>query len=230
MPSLPGQEVFFSLPLSLVVAILLFLGLLVAAGGWLLARRRPAAPPLAPPRSLPTLGGRSAPPLQTHIPWLPAMPEALPCGVLLADEQGRVRLANGQARRWLGETGRSVKLPPAVQALVSRVAASGVGEGKPCLVMRFLEAGTLKDRIAQGPLPLREINRIVGQVGSALDYAHRMGVIHRDVKPANALLDAEGDAFLTDFGLAKMVESSAKNSIPTAVSTYGRTSVKSVED
>jgi len=151
MPSPPGQEVFFSLPLPLVVAILLFLGLLVAAGGWLLARRhRPAAPPPAPPRSPPTLGGRmappqspstgsgqapptlgerSAPPLQTYIPWLPAMLEALPCGVLLADEQGRVKLANGQARRWLGETGRSVKLPPAVQALVSRVAASGVGEG-----------------------------------------------------------------------------------------------------
>jgi len=48
---------------------------------------------------------------------------------LLADAQGRVRLANGQARRWLGETGRPVKLPQPVQALVRRVAASGVGEG-----------------------------------------------------------------------------------------------------
>ena len=76
--------------------------------------------------------------------------------------------------------------------------------------MRYLEAGTLKDRMAEGRLPLPEVNRIVGQVGSALDYAHRMGVIHRDVKPTNVLLDAEGNAFLTDFGLAKMVEASVE--------------------
>jgi Tol biopolymer transport system component/tRNA A-37 threonylcarbamoyl transferase component Bud32 len=87
---------------------------------------------------------------------------------------------------------------------------SGEAEGHPYLVMRYLEAGTLKDRIAQGDLPLREVNCIIGQVGSALDYAHRMGVIHRDVKPTNVLLDAEGDAFLTDFGLARMVEASVQ--------------------
>jgi len=87
---------------------------------------------------------------------------------------------------------------------------SGEAEGRPYLVMRYLEAGTLKDRMAEGPLSLSEINRVVGQVGSALDYAHRMGVIHRDVKPANILMDAEGDTFLTDFGLAKMMAASAK--------------------
>jgi len=87
---------------------------------------------------------------------------------------------------------------------------SDEAEGRPYLVMRYLEAGTLKDRMAEGALPLSEVNRIIGQVGSALDYAHRMGVIHRDVKPTNVLLDAEGDAFLTDFGLAKMIESSAQ--------------------
>ena len=86
----------------------------------------------------------------------------------------------------------------------------GEAEGRPYLVMRYLEAGTLKERMAQGPLSLSDINRVVGQVGSALDYAHRMGVVHRDVKPANILMDAEGDTFLTDFGLAKMLESSAQ--------------------
>jgi len=86
----------------------------------------------------------------------------------------------------------------------------GEAEGRPYLVMRFLEAGTLKERMAKGALPLSEVNRIIGQVGSALDYAHRMGVVHRDVKPTNVLLDAEGDTFLTDFGLAKMLESSAQ--------------------
>ena len=86
----------------------------------------------------------------------------------------------------------------------------GEAEGRPYLVMRYLEAGTLKDRMAQRPLPLTEVNRIIGQVGSALDYAHRIGIIHRDVKPSNVLLDAEGDAFLTDFGLAKMLEASVQ--------------------
>jgi len=114
MVPLPAQDVIFSFPLPLVIAILLLLGLLVAVGGWLLARgRRPA---LSPPTTL-------------SIPWLPALLEALPCGALLADAQGRVTLANSQARIWLGEAGRSVKLSQPVQALVGRVAASGMSEG-----------------------------------------------------------------------------------------------------
>jgi len=44
---------------------------------------------------------------------------------------------------------------------------------------------------------------------SALGYAHENGVIHRDIKPSNAMLDKRGDVFLTDFGIAKMVEGSA---------------------
>jgi len=119
MPPYPDQEVLFSLSLPLVVTVLLLLGLLVAAGGWLLARRRR---PVGDHRGSPL-------PTPASIPWLPALLEPLPCGVLLADGQGRVTLANGQARRWLGGTGRSVKLPPPVQALVKRVAASGVSEG-----------------------------------------------------------------------------------------------------
>ena len=74
------------------------------------------------------------------------------------------------------------------------------------IAMRYVQAGTLKERIAKGPLPLDEINRLIGQIGGALDYAHRMGVIHRDVKPGNVLIDAQGDTYLTDFGLARMME------------------------
>ena len=118
MPPPSGQEVVFSLSLPLVIAVFLLLGLLLAGGGWLLARRRLA-------------GNRQELPWRASAstPWLPALLEALPGGVLLADAQGRVRLANSQARRWLGEADRPARLPPPVQALVGRVAASSTSEG-----------------------------------------------------------------------------------------------------
>ena len=86
----------------------------------------------------------------------------------------------------------------------------GEADGRLYLVMRYIQAGTLKDRIAAGPMDLVEVNRLFRQIGSALDYAHRPGMVHRDVKPSNVLLDDEGDCYLTDFGLAKMIESSVQ--------------------
>ncbi len=75
------------------------------------------------------------------------------------------------------------------------------------IVMRYVDAGTLKNRMAQ-PLPLSEIVRVIDDLASALDYAHQQGVIHRDVKPGNVLIDERGWVLLSDFGLAKMVEGS----------------------
>jgi Tol biopolymer transport system component/tRNA A-37 threonylcarbamoyl transferase component Bud32 len=84
----------------------------------------------------------------------------------------------------------------------------GEAEGRLFLVMRYIDAGTLKDRMAAGPIESAEISHILNQVGAALAYAHRSDVVHRDIKPANVLLDAQGDCYLTDFGLAKMMEAS----------------------
>jgi serine/threonine-protein kinase len=76
----------------------------------------------------------------------------------------------------------------------------------PYIVMRYLESGTLKDVLDQGKVPYEEIVYMMRQIASALDYAHRQGIIHRDIKPSNIMIDAEGNAFLTDFGIARMTE------------------------
>jgi eukaryotic-like serine/threonine-protein kinase len=76
----------------------------------------------------------------------------------------------------------------------------------PYIVMRYLESGTLKDVLGEKSLPLPEIIYMMHQISTALDYAHRHGVIHRDIKPSNIMVDDEGNAFLTDFGIARMVE------------------------
>jgi serine/threonine protein kinase/Tol biopolymer transport system component/ABC-type branched-subunit amino acid transport system substrate-binding protein len=85
----------------------------------------------------------------------------------------------------------------------------GQEAGLSYIAMRYVEAGTLKEMLDQ-PLDLKTTADILGQIGRALDYAHQRGVVHRDVKPTNVLM-AEGKwALLTDFGLARMVESSVQ--------------------
>jgi serine/threonine protein kinase/WD40 repeat protein len=70
------------------------------------------------------------------------------------------------------------------------------------LVMRFLRGGSVEDLVRSGPLEPERAASILDQVAAALSAAHRQGVVHRDVKPGNVLLDGEGNAYLTDFGVA----------------------------
>jgi serine/threonine-protein kinase len=77
------------------------------------------------------------------------------------------------------------------------------------LTMRYVQAGTVKEIMGHGPLSLADAARIVVDIAAALDYAHAQGVIHRDVKPANILVDKAGHAYLTDFGIAKLLEATA---------------------
>src|SRR5512143_712111 len=73
----------------------------------------------------------------------------------------------------------------------------------PYIVMRYLEGGTLKQVQQRGGVPRDELLYILQQLAGALDYAHRQGVVHRDLKPSNVMIDREGNAFLTDFGIAR---------------------------
>ncbi len=71
------------------------------------------------------------------------------------------------------------------------------------LIMRWLRGGSLRQALERGPWNLEPASRLLAQVAAALGYAHRQGVVHRDVKPANVLLDEEGNAYLSDFGIAR---------------------------
>ncbi len=84
----------------------------------------------------------------------------------------------------------------------------GEEEGQPYIVMRYLAGGSLAERLKKGPMPVDETIRMISRLASALDAAHKRGIIHRDIKPGNILFDQYGAVFLSDFGIARLKETS----------------------
>ncbi len=82
----------------------------------------------------------------------------------------------------------------------------GEHEGAPYLVMEYLPSGTLKER-PDKPIPWQQAVRIISPIAHALAYAHEHNIVHRDIKPANILLTERGQPMLSDFGIAKILES-----------------------
>jgi formylglycine-generating enzyme required for sulfatase activity/dienelactone hydrolase len=90
-------------------------------------------------------------------------------------------------------------------------------EGQPFLVMERLHGTSLRERLQAGRLPADEVLRVGAQVADALEAAHRAGIVHRDVKPANIFLTDRRDAKVLDFGVAglRLVGADARSEVPT---------------
>jgi serine/threonine protein kinase len=123
--------------------------------------------------------------------------------------------AVADARRFERETRLVAGLhhPNVVQLL-----DAGYHDGVPYLVLELVEGPTLAQRLAQGPLPSTQARLVGRDLARALSYVHARGVVHRDVKPSNILLAADGRALLCDFGVAQLA---AGTQLTTTSATIG---------
>ena len=82
----------------------------------------------------------------------------------------------------------------------------GERDGSCYFSMKFVEGGQLDEVVRRTPLSIRQAAELIGKVARTVHYAHEHGILHRDIKPGNILLDDKGEPHLTDFGLARLVE------------------------
>ena len=83
----------------------------------------------------------------------------------------------------------------------------GERDGQCYFSMKFVEGGQLDEVVKHAPMSIRQAVELIAKVARTVHYAHEHGILHRDIKPGNILLDAKGEPHLTDFGLARLVES-----------------------
>jgi serine/threonine-protein kinase len=102
-------------------------------------------------------------------------------------------------------------------------------DGLSFIVMPLLEGGTLKEKLAAGRMNGGQVMGLLKEVGSALDYLHSQKVIHRDLKASNIMFDHPGNAYLVDFGIAKLTDSAAQQNITMVGQVVGTPSYMSPE-
>src|SRR5947208_5170920 len=103
----------------------------------------------------------------------------------------------------------------------------GERDGACYFSMKLIEGGQLDKIVGSEPMPGRKAAELMAKLARTLDYAHQHGVLHRDVKPGNILLDAKGEPHLTDFGLARLVE--AENTVTRTLEVLGTPSYMAPE-
>jgi serine/threonine protein kinase len=96
----------------------------------------------------------------------------------------------------------------------------GQSDNLPFIAMRYLGGGSLDQRVRKGRMTPEEIEQPLRQVARALDHAHQQGIIHRDLKPGNIMLDDAGNAYLSDFGIARVLGSDMTGSMIIGTPAY----------
>src|SRR5437763_1895328 len=95
--------------------------------------------------------------------------------------------------------------------------------------MKFVEGGQLDEVIRREPMPPRRAAELIVKVARTVHYAHEHGILHRDIKPGNILLDQKGEPHLTDFGLARLVETESTVTRTMEFSLEGRNGCDAIQ-
>jgi serine/threonine protein kinase len=116
------------------------------------------------------------------------------------------KVANSEVDQMIKRFEREVKtLAKLTHPNIVHIHDYGRYQNKPYLIMEYLPGGTLEDRIEEGQINFEKAAKLIIPIAEALNYAHQMGVLHRDVKPANIIFSVDGKPLLSDFGIAKIL-------------------------